>query len=62
MSEFLDDIDPRRWRDLPAGTPDYLTPVEFYYGSHPEKGRDIVLRVTDANRPPARGDIEKLWP
>ena len=61
MSEFLDDIDPRRWRDLPAGTPDYLTPVEFYYGSHPEKGRDIVLRVTDANRPPARGDIEKLW-
>lgn len=61
MTEFLDDIDPRRWRDLPDGTPSYLAPIEFYYGSHPEKGRDIVVRVVGADRSPVRGDIEKLW-
>ncbi len=61
MTEFLDDIDPRRWKDLPEGTPDYLKPVEFYLGVDPDKGRDIAVRVVDAERPPARGDLEKLW-
>lgn len=61
MSEFLEDIDPRRWKDIPEGTPDYLKPVEFYLGVDLEKGRDIVVRVVDAERRPARGDVEKLW-
>lgn len=61
MTEFLEDIDPRRWKDIPEGTPDYLKPVEFYLGVDPDKGRDIVVRVVDAERPPARGDLEKLW-
>ncbi len=61
MTEFLEDVDPRRWRDLPEGTPDYLKPVEFYLGVDPDKGRDIVVRVVDADRPPARGDLERLW-
>lgn len=61
MTEFIDDIDPRRWKDIPDGTPDYLTPVEFYLGVDPDKGRDIVVRVVDAERPPARSDLEKLW-
>lgn len=61
MTEFIQDIDPRRWKDVPEGTPKYLTPVEFYLGVDPGKGRDIVVRVVDADRPPARVDLEKLW-
>ncbi|MCD9624215.1 Eco57I restriction-modification methylase domain-containing protein [Rhabdothermincola salaria] len=61
MSEFLEDVDPRRWKDLPDGSPAYLKPVEFYLGVDPNKGRDIVVRVVDAERPPARGDLERLW-
>jgi hypothetical protein len=61
MTEFLEDVDPRRWLKPPAGTPDYLKPVEFYLGVDPDKGRDIVVRVVDADRAPARGDLEKLW-
>lgn len=61
MIEFLDDIDPRRWRELPAGSPPYLHPVEFYLGSDPERGRDITVRVADADRAPARGDLERVW-
>lgn len=61
MSEFLREVDPRRWKDLPEGTPEYLQPVEFYLGVDADKGRDIVVRVVDADRSPARSDLEKLW-
>ena len=61
MSEFLEEVDPRRWKDAPEGTPDYLQPVEFYLGIDPDRGRDIVVRVVDADRAPARSDLEKLW-
>lgn len=38
MKDFLDDIDARRWKDIPEGTPGYLQPVKFCLGVDPDKG------------------------
>jgi hypothetical protein len=58
---FLPDFEARAWRSAPAGTPAHLHAVEFYLGMNATRGSDICLRVLDAERRPARGELERIW-
>jgi hypothetical protein len=58
---FVDDVDARRWRDLPQSAPSHFHASEFYIGTAADVGRDICLRLMEADRRPARGDLERIW-
>lgn len=61
MPQFLEQFDARRWSALAPATPGHIRAAEFYVGTDPSKGRDISVRVVDADRRPARDDLERLW-